>query len=162
MKGGYIRPDEIEKASTLINESFPQRMTRAANVFYDSVLNYQPELLSPAHNAFYNAAMSSVEANKAKTEDDPDQYLKEHKNQIDLASLGKTLVGLKNQALLYSRDVVRKDYLHKFYEDHLMIDEKLNLIPILNEKDKHEYVYMERAYLKAWKVYKEESAKLLP
>jgi hypothetical protein len=47
VKGGYIRPDEVEKASSLISEPFSDRMSRAANVFYDYVLNYQPELLSP-------------------------------------------------------------------------------------------------------------------
>jgi hypothetical protein len=45
VKGGYIEPEEA--VSALANEPFDQRMQRAADVFYDYVLNYAPELLSP-------------------------------------------------------------------------------------------------------------------
>jgi hypothetical protein len=33
-------------------------MERASNVFYDLVLNHNPELLSPQYNAFYDAVKS--------------------------------------------------------------------------------------------------------
>lgn len=32
-------------------------MQRAADVFYDYVVNYAPELLSPQHGSFYEAAV---------------------------------------------------------------------------------------------------------
>ena len=60
VKGGYIQPEELEKAGSLLNEQFSDRMNRAASVFYDYVVNYSPELLSPQHNSFYEAAMKSV------------------------------------------------------------------------------------------------------
>jgi len=46
VKGGYLEPDEATSFS-LSNEPFDQRMSRAADVFYDYVVNYAPELLSP-------------------------------------------------------------------------------------------------------------------
>ena len=56
VKGGYIEPEE-----SLSNEPFDQRMQRAADVFYDYVINYAPELLSPQHNAYYEAAVAQGE-----------------------------------------------------------------------------------------------------
>jgi len=44
-------------------------MDRAANVFYDYVLNYAPEMLSPQHEAFYQAAQESIR--NAETEEKP-------------------------------------------------------------------------------------------
>ena len=55
VKGGYLDPEET---SALIHEPFDQRMQRAADVFYDYVVNYAPELLSPQHQAFYETAIS--------------------------------------------------------------------------------------------------------
>lgn len=45
VNGGYMDPAEIEE--NVQNEPFEQRMKRASSVFYDYVLNYSPELLSP-------------------------------------------------------------------------------------------------------------------
>ncbi len=59
VKGGYISPQELASQESISNEPFPDRMSRAASVFYDYVLNYAPELLSPQHNSFYEAAMKS-------------------------------------------------------------------------------------------------------
>lgn len=61
MKGGYLDAEELAVERSLANEPFSQKMDRAAHVFYDYVLNYAPELLSPQHNAFYEAAMKSKE-----------------------------------------------------------------------------------------------------
>ena len=57
MKGGYIEPEEA--SAVLANEPFDARMSRAADVFYDYVLNYSPELLSPQHTNFYDAAINT-------------------------------------------------------------------------------------------------------
>jgi len=46
VKGGYLDPQEAAD-SALSNEPFDQRMQRASDVFYDYVINYAPELLSP-------------------------------------------------------------------------------------------------------------------
>lgn len=45
VKGGYLGPDEA--LQHLANESFESKMDRAASVFYDYVINYAPEVLSP-------------------------------------------------------------------------------------------------------------------
>lgn len=45
VKGGFVEPDEA--TAILSNEPFDQRMSRAADVFYDYVVNYAPELISP-------------------------------------------------------------------------------------------------------------------
>jgi len=45
VKGGYMDPDEANKA--LDREPFESKMERASQVFYDYVLNYAPELISP-------------------------------------------------------------------------------------------------------------------
>lgn len=54
VKGGYLEPEE---ASVLFNEPLDERMQRAADVFYDYVVNYAPELLSPQHQTFYETAI---------------------------------------------------------------------------------------------------------
>lgn len=45
VKGGYLEPEEANQ--TLAREPFEFKMERAAQVFYDYVLNYAPEILSP-------------------------------------------------------------------------------------------------------------------
>ena len=80
---------------------------------------------------------------------------------MDLGTLSRTLVGLSNQALSYSRDVVKNDYLHKFYEESLMPEERYNAVKEFQDY-KAQVVFMERSYLKAWKIFSQESAKLLP
>jgi len=47
-------------------------------------------------------------------------YMEETHNIVNLATLSETLVGLQKQALSYRRDIVREDYLNKFYEQYLM------------------------------------------
>jgi hypothetical protein len=62
VKGGYISANEaIQHAE---KENFDQRMGRAAEVFYEYVLNYSPELLSPQYDSFYSAALKKTQACK--------------------------------------------------------------------------------------------------
>jgi hypothetical protein len=56
-------------------------MQRASDVFYDYVVNYAPELLSPQHNSFYEAAT------KNQTEKSAKNYLEEDQNVISLRTL---------------------------------------------------------------------------
>jgi hypothetical protein len=58
VKGGYIEPDEA--SAVLASEPFDQRMQRASDIFYDYVVNYAPELISPQYNSFYEAASKSL------------------------------------------------------------------------------------------------------
>lgn len=51
INSGYV--DLNEQAAAILQESTDQRMERAATVFYDYVLNYQPEMLSPQHESYY-------------------------------------------------------------------------------------------------------------
>lgn len=74
----------------MANEPFEQKMERAAEVFYDYVINYAPELLSPQHNSFYEAAVKSL-PKKTKVQK---QYLTEDSTIISLGNFSKTLVGL--------------------------------------------------------------------
>lgn len=71
----------------MLQESTDDRMRRAANVFYDYVLNYQPELLSPQHEQFYKTAKEN-ETPKEKPN------LEETQNNISLRTLSQTLTGL--------------------------------------------------------------------
>lgn len=48
VRGGYI--DHEEALNYLTNEPFEKRMNRAAKVFYDYVVNFAPEVLSPQHD----------------------------------------------------------------------------------------------------------------
>lgn len=147
VKGGYLDPEET---SAVINESFDERMQRASDVFYDYVVNYAPELLSPQHQTFYETAIKidpKLAPAKSQT-----NYLEENQNVINLKTLSQALVGLSEQALSYRRDVTGRDYLNKFYEEYLMPMEKQihgNKTFAL-EKLKYESVMMERGYLKAW------------
>ena len=58
VKGGYVEPDEA--LSVLTTEPFDKRMQRASDIFYDYVLNYAPELISPQYNSFIEAASKSL------------------------------------------------------------------------------------------------------
>jgi hypothetical protein len=57
-------------------------MERASNVFYDLVLNHNPELLSPQYNAFYEAVKSD-EKNQMIEVTTTDSAKEEH-NRINL------------------------------------------------------------------------------
>ena len=62
-------------------------MERASQIFYDLVLNYQPELLSPQYNTFYDASVASQTPNE-------NVKLKDEHNQLNLKSLSNILIGL--------------------------------------------------------------------
>lgn len=54
VKGGFIDPQEALNAGP---QSKEERMARAADVFYDLVLNQHDELLSPQYNLIHEAAI---------------------------------------------------------------------------------------------------------
>lgn len=54
-----------------------------------------------------------VEPPKEKT------YLEDEISLISLSSITDALIGLNEQALGFRKEALGKDYLHKFYEDHL-------------------------------------------
>lgn len=111
VKGGYLEP--AEASQHLAQEAFEDRMTRAADVFYDYVLNYAPELVSPQHNQFYEAAVKSQPQMDAAEQE---RYQKENFNDLTIGTMSQTLIGLHNQVLSFRRDAEDKDYLNKFYE----------------------------------------------
>ena len=147
VKGGYVEPDEA--LSVMTNEPFDQRMQRASDIFYDYVVNYAPELISPQYNSFFEAASKSL---PKKGELDP-TIIKENQNVISLSTLSQTLVGVSQQALSFRRDVQYKDYLNKFYEEYLMPNEQKLYNHEPHGENKHiqtDTVMMERGYLLAW------------
>lgn len=85
-----MEPAEIEQ--NVQNEPFEQRMKRASSVFYDYVLNYSPELLSPQHDSFYDASGSNKGQQTKKIK------MQENQNRMNLSYLSQTLVGLASQA----------------------------------------------------------------
>jgi hypothetical protein len=69
-------------------------MDRAASVFYDYVINYAPEVISPQYEDFYQAALKSKE-NQGEKQKDISDYLNENHNQINLGSFSWILLGLR-------------------------------------------------------------------
>jgi hypothetical protein len=70
-------------------------MGRAADVFYEYVVNYAPELLSPQHNSFYETAVNTDSTIKTKTFGASQvNYLTENQNLLTLETLSQTLLGL--------------------------------------------------------------------
>jgi hypothetical protein len=92
VKGGYLDPEEASQV--LSHEPFEQRMQRAADVFYDYVVNYAPEMLSPQHNTFYETAVNSTSVKTKMFGASDVNYLEENQNLINLKTLSQTLVGL--------------------------------------------------------------------
>lgn len=121
-------------------------MERASEVFYDLVLNHQPELLSPQIDQYFEAT---------KQEKLPVQL--EKNNELSLGNLSEILVGLSEQALSFRRDAVDRDYPNEFYEKLLMPEEfrpteSTNMSEAEKHelKEKHNMVLMERSYLNSW------------
>lgn len=54
VKAGYLGHDEQDKPAT-----FKYRMERAADIFYDHTNTYNPDLMSPTYDQFYDAAVES-------------------------------------------------------------------------------------------------------
>ena len=61
-------------------------MDAAVEVFYDMVLNFYPNALSPQYDLFYEAAVKS----EAKSADKRDLY-----TDLNMQTLSSTLVGLE-------------------------------------------------------------------
>ena len=85
VKGGYLHPDEV--LSTDNEERLSNRMKKASQVFYDMMINENPELISPQHQAFYDAAVNNGTQ-------DSDVTLLETHNDFNLRTLSNVLVGL--------------------------------------------------------------------
>lgn len=164
-----MEPEEAASWTTLVAEPFDQRMQRASDVFYDYVVNYAPELLSPQYASFFEAANQVKEGQKVQQEtiqEASENYLEENQNVINLRTLSQTLTGLSEQALSYRRDVNKQDYLNKFYEQYLMpLEDKAALFNHeprnLERATKAETILMERAYLKAWQQFKAGTASII-
>lgn len=161
VKGGYLSPDEADKMSA--RHPHKVRMERAAEIFYDYVQNYAPELVSPQYDEIYDAAQSTLKSRNQAFEAAA-VPLDEAHDKISLSSLSKALTGLSQQALSFRREANDQDYLHKFYEERAMKDEI---------KDKHALdemghllnastVRMARDYLKAYDIFDREVEKIWP
>ena len=91
VKAGYLDPEEAQKH--LAQESFENKMDRAANVFYDYVQNYAPEMLSPQHEAYYQAAQDSIK-NTTQEKPSTDIFKTEFHDAMNIGTLSQALVGL--------------------------------------------------------------------
>jgi hypothetical protein len=87
VKGGYLDPHEALVGQ---HDSIERRMERASSVFYEMALSFNPELLSPQYNAFYDAATGKSQ----KREDQTTVSNNENHNAISLGHLSDILVGL--------------------------------------------------------------------
>ena len=160
VRAGYIDPEEAEKFSSA--QPYEVRMGRAAGIFYDYVQNYAPEVISPQHEDFFQAAQDSM---KKRTEPKKQVPLDEPHDRISLGSLSQSLIGLSRQALSYRREAQDRDYLHKFYEESATPGEPKDpddpdfAIGHLVEST---CVRMERDYLRAWYIFDKEVEKLWP
>lgn len=62
----------------------------------------------------------------------------------------------------YRRDAVQKDYLNKFYEQYLHPETVVTPGEIAKQGIDNEIVKMEREYLRAWYIFKNELHKITP
>lgn len=115
VKGGYLDPHEALVGQ---HDSVERRMERASSVFYEMALSFNPELLSPQYNAFYDAATSKP------ADDQTTVTTIENHNDMSLGNVSDILVGLAEQSLSFRRDAKDKDYPNKQYEDLLMPEER--------------------------------------
>ena len=151
IKAGYLSPDEQKVGEDVSIGNLG--MDAAVEVFYNMVMNYHPNALSPQYDQFYDA---SVEASKgpppAATKGDKYAHMRIH-------TLSSTLVGLEKQALSYRRDIFDNDYPTEFYQKLMLPEEAwLNandhLMDQFSQKIGHQihttHVKMERTYLNAW------------
>ncbi|CDW84758.1 UNKNOWN [Stylonychia lemnae] len=159
VRAGYLDPEEALKHFS--QEPFENRMERAASVFYDYVINYAPEMLSPQHEAFYQAAQESIKNSNGEQKSN-DHYLTELHDAMNLGTLSQAFAGLESLALSYRKDVNREDYLNEFYENYVLPEDKYVKEMEYGRFFKQQHVLMERSYLRAWKVFSDESEKLLP
>ena len=96
------------------------KMDAAVEVFYDLVLNYHPEVLSPQYENFYNAATAEEgKSGKRSAAVNQDRYA-----ELSLHTLSSTLVGLEKQVMSYRRDIADNDYPTEFYAKILHSEEE--------------------------------------
>jgi hypothetical protein len=161
VKGGYLSPDEADKMSA--RHPHKVRMERAAEIFYDYVQNYAPELVSPQYDEIFDAAQSTLKS-RNQPFSSPTVPLDEAHDRISLSSLSKALTGLSQQALSFRREANDQDYLHKFYEERAMKDEITDghalddISHIVNTST----VKMARDYLKAYDIFDHEVERMWP
>lgn len=157
VKGGYIVPDELNRFD---ENNLENRMQRAADIFYEYVLNLSPEMLSPQHRAFFEA----VSDNKSQT-----ASLEEKHVNLSLGTLSGTLVGLAHQAQSFRRDAKANDYPSEFYDRYLNPEDfVLTGGPFQMDAEKNPlkftktpFVRMERSYLNAWTTFQNQTKNFL-
>ncbi len=98
---------------------------------------------------------------KEKKPESRELTLEENHNLMNLENLSQCLIGLSKQSLSYRRDVLKKDYPNKFYEQYLMPLEFNDRDAEIKYKE-YDHVLMEREYLKAWTSFKDRVYTLLP
>lgn len=97
-------------------------MDAAVEVFYELVLNYHPEALSPQYDSFYDAVKDLQKSDKTSP------AAKEDRNvELNLHTLSSALIGIEKQAMSFRRDIKDDDYPTEFYQKLLNAeDEWLN------------------------------------
>lgn len=146
VRGGYMDPNE---ALLGVSDNIEHRMERASQLFYDLVVNQQPDLLSPQYDQFYDAATRGNQR-------PPTDMLTENHNDLTLRYISDSLVGLAEQAQAARRDACDKDYPNEHYE-RLLVPEEIYVHnkdaspeKTAQAKFKTEFVLMEHSYLNAW------------
>lgn len=86
IKAGYLHPDEQPlKDVEHVGHVGTLGMDAAVEVFYDMVLNFYPNALSPQYDLFYDAAVNSSPKSAEK---------KDLHTDLNMQTLSSTLVGL--------------------------------------------------------------------
>jgi len=151
LKAGYILPDEQIISSDM--QIGTLGMDAAVEVFYDLVLNFYPNALSPQYDSYYSAAVENL----PKSPSVEDRFTK-----MNLHTLSSTLIGLEHQAMSHRRDIVDNEYPSEFFEKVAMPEEDfLRRMDGAMARDQKEemrktlstHVRMERTYLKAWRTF---------
>lgn len=160
VKGGYLTPEEAQKIDP--TQKFNDRMRRASHIFYEYCQNFAPELMSEQYFDFFKASRDSQ---LARTKVTSNLDLNEKHDLISVGSLSQSLIGLSQQALSFRKDAQDKDFLHKFYEDHVTRDnikdedhELYNQAPNFESYN----VKMKQEYLRGFYIFEKEAEKILP
>jgi hypothetical protein len=118
--------------------------------------------MAEQYDGFIQAANDSK---TSRTQPVEQVSLEEDHDKISVSSLSNSIIGLSQQALSFRRDATGKDYLHKFYEDHLTKD----IVKDEGHPDfEHSWlsesfnVRMKQDYLKAYYVFEREVDKIIP